>query len=131
MEVERLKVKNFLNKLDHPLKPEIELLRKIIFSANNQLSEHIKWNAPSFVLNGEDCLTFNFPPKKNCILLVFHRGAKIKEVPIAQLIEDRSGMLEWKSTDRAIARFYNSRDIENQKAELEKIIQNWLKALFP
>ena len=54
-------VQIYLDQLDHPLKPEILKIREIIFSANPDLTEHIKWNAPSFCLDGEDKITFNIP----------------------------------------------------------------------
>jgi uncharacterized protein YdhG (YjbR/CyaY superfamily) len=52
-------VEEFMNNLEHPLKKEIEEVRKIIQSANNQLTEHIKWKAPSFCYHQEDRVTFN------------------------------------------------------------------------
>ena len=126
----KIEVMHFLRDLEHPLKSEIELLREIILGANNQLKEHIKWNAPSYCYNEEDCITFNFPPKKDCILLVFHQGSKVKDLPPANLIQDKSGLLEWKSTNRAIIRFFTEKDIRDHKEQLEKIIQHWIAASY-
>ncbi len=120
-------VAGFLDKLDHPLRHEIELLREIVLNINDLFREQIKWNAPSFLFNGQDFLTFNFPPKKDCILLVFHRGAKVKVLPEANLVADNLGLLEWKSTDRAIARFHNEMEINNSKENLENIIKSWIQ----
>ena len=39
----------FLEGLDHPLKAEIERVRTIILGSNSEITEHIKWNAPSSV----------------------------------------------------------------------------------
>lgn len=69
-------VEQFLEKLNHPMRAEIDILRKMIFESVENLSEHIKWNAPSFCFNGDDRITFNFPPKKDTILIVFHCGSK-------------------------------------------------------
>lgn len=41
----------FLKELEHPLKDEIEEVRKIILSAADDITEQIKWNAPSFCYN--------------------------------------------------------------------------------
>src|SRR5262249_33098972 len=38
----------FLRELDHPLKKEIEAVRKIILCVSPAIREGIKWNAPSF-----------------------------------------------------------------------------------
>jgi hypothetical protein len=45
-------VNEFMNKLEHPLKSEMEAIRTVILSANNEITEGIKWNAPSFYFNG-------------------------------------------------------------------------------
>jgi flagellar motor switch protein FliG len=56
-------VVEYMNNLEHPLKKEIEEVRKIILSANKQITEHIKWNAPSFCFNNEDRVAFNLHGK--------------------------------------------------------------------
>ncbi|WP_243767421.1 DUF1801 domain-containing protein [Paenibacillus agricola] len=67
----------YMNNLEHPLKKEIEEVRKIILSANEQISEHIKWNAPSFCFENEDRVTFNLH-SKGYFRIVFHSGMKLK-----------------------------------------------------
>ncbi len=42
------KVNEYMSKLDHPLKAEIEAVRKIIKGADKKIAERIKWNAPSY-----------------------------------------------------------------------------------
>ena len=39
---------DFLDKLEHPLKPEIETIRQIILGVSPTIREGIKWNSPSF-----------------------------------------------------------------------------------
>ncbi|MBA9086161.1 uncharacterized protein YdhG (YjbR/CyaY superfamily) [Fontibacillus solani] len=68
-------VVDYLNHLDHPLKKEIEEARRIILGVNEQISEHIKWNAPSFCFNGDDRVTFNLQGK-GFFRIVFHCGDK-------------------------------------------------------
>jgi hypothetical protein len=41
-------VETFLGALDHPRKPEIVALRRIILGVDSSIREDIKWNAPSF-----------------------------------------------------------------------------------
>lgn len=116
----------FLKKLNHPLSKEIESLRKLIKSADKTLTEHIKWNAPSFCHNGDDRITFNFPPKKESVLLIFHRGAKSKKLPARLLIQDSSGLLEWKANDRALVKFSSQAEINKHKTTLKRIINEWI-----
>jgi uncharacterized protein YdhG (YjbR/CyaY superfamily) len=42
------RVDEFLDKLDHPFKAEVQALREIIKGVNRHITEQIKWNAPSF-----------------------------------------------------------------------------------
>ena len=120
-------VAHFMAALDHPFKAEIEQIRQIILTANKDLTENIKWNAPNFCLSGEDRITMRiYPPKQ--IQLIFHRGAKVLEMPKESLIFDNSGILQWKTNDRAVATFLNGADIEAKSEALVLIINAWLKA---
>jgi hypothetical protein len=120
-------VTHFMSALEHPFKAEIEQIRKIILAANKDLTENIKWNAPSFCLGGEDRITMRIHPPKQ-IQLIFHRGAKVLEMPKVPLISDNSGILSWKTNDRAVATFLSSADIEAKSEALILIINAWLKA---
>jgi uncharacterized protein YdeI (YjbR/CyaY-like superfamily) len=41
-------VTKFLDALDHPLKDEIEQIRKVILTSKTGLNENIKWNGPNY-----------------------------------------------------------------------------------
>ena len=56
-------VRAYMNQLNHPMKAEIEMVRRIIAGADSRLTERIKWNAPSFCLDGDDRITFNLHGK--------------------------------------------------------------------
>lgn len=70
-------VDRFLRDLDHPLKEEIVAVRDINLGADNEITEHIRWNAPSFCYQGQDRVTFKLHSQDG-IHLIFHRGAKVK-----------------------------------------------------
>lgn len=120
-------VQIYLDGLDHPMKPEILKIREMIFEVNPNLTEQIKWNAPSFCLNREDKITFNLPPKKDSIQLVFHRGVKKKELPKEKLINDDSGLLKWATNDRAVIRFTSMQEILDNETDFLEIIRKWLE----
>ena len=121
-------VTGFLDELNHPFRKEIDVLRNSILSANKNLTENIKWNAPNYYFENEDRITMRIQPMTTKVQLIFHRGAKKEEQPKDKLIESKSKMLVWKENDRAIITFKNSQEIENGKAELEKIINEWINA---
>ncbi len=120
-------VAHFMAALEHPFKQEIEQLRKIVLDANTDLTETIKWNAPNFCFEGTDRITMRiYPPKQ--VQLIFHRGAKVQALPTERLITDNSGLLVWKTNDRAVATFANMEDIQSKTTELAKIVGDWLDA---
>lgn len=122
-------VVEFMKNLDHPLKEEIEEIRSIILSTDGKITEHIKWNAPSFCYEGEDRITFNLHGK-GFIRLIFHCGAKVKVRKTKEpLILDSSGMLEWKAADRAIMKFTDKNDVIAKEEKLREIVIEWIKAI--
>ncbi|MGB7815828.1 MAG: hypothetical protein WBL28_05710 [Methylotenera sp.] len=48
MMAKTITVHDFMANLAHPLKAEIEAVRSIILAADANISECVKWNAPSF-----------------------------------------------------------------------------------
>lgn len=122
-------VAEFMNNLEHPLKEEIEEVRNIILSTDDKITEHIKWNAPSFCYEGEDRITFNLHGK-GFIRLVFHCGAKVKARNTNQpLIVDSSGILEWKAADRAMMKFTDKNDVKAKEEKLREVITKWLEVI--
>ncbi len=119
----------FLDKINHPLRTEIDKLREIIVSAEQTLAENIKWNGPNYTFHDEDRITMRVQPiTQKQIQLIFHRGAKKQEQPKEKLIKDSSGILVWKENDRAIAGFKDLGEIEIKRFALEAIVKLWLKA---
>jgi hypothetical protein len=128
MSKQNKEVTDFLEDLNHPFRNEIELLRTCILSANNDLTENVKWNGPNYCFNSEDRITMRIQPPSKQAQLIFHRGAKKQEQPKDKLIANKSKMLVWKENDRAIVTFKSLQDIENGQPDLKKIVIEWIKA---
>jgi uncharacterized protein YdhG (YjbR/CyaY superfamily) len=110
-------VELFIAKLDHPLKAEVETLRKIIKETNKEITEEIKWNAPSFSYHGNYLVTFNLR-ETNRIHLVFHN-------PLIPKV--RSALLEGEYVDRRMTYFSGMKDIKAKKAEFQKVLKELVK----
>lgn len=110
-------VDEFMDKLDHPFKVEVETVRQIIKNVNKDITEQIKWNAPSFSYKGEYLVTFNLR-EKGRIHLVFHNPA-ISKV--------KSTLLEGEYDHRRMAYFSDQEDIQAKKAVLEKALKDLIK----
>ena len=110
-------VDEFMDKLDHPFKTEVQLIREIIKNMHTDITEQIKWNAPTFSYKGEYLVTFNLWEKKR-IHLVFHN-------PMISKV--KSKLLEGDYDDRRMAYFADQSDIQAKRKVLEKALKDLLK----
>jgi hypothetical protein len=120
-------VDRFMERLDHPLKEAVEQLRTAILDSDEQITEHIKWNAPSFCYAGEDRVTFRLYPE-NRVQLIFHRGTKVRSDAADFAFEDRSGLLRWVSDDRAVVALRDVKDAEAKRQDLVELVNRWVVA---
>ena len=119
-------VAEFLQNLEHPLKKEVEEVRKIILNANTDLTEHIKWNAPSYCFNNDDRITFNLRGK-GFFQLIFHCGAKVKQQARKEpIMIDETGLLEWITNDRALVNFHDMSDVTSKAESLDPLVNQWI-----
>lgn len=122
-------VEQFMQELDHPLKAEIEAVRSLVKGANAALTEQIKWNAPSFCLDGDDRITLKlYPPRQ--IQLVFHRGAKVKDASDFRF-SDESGLIAWAAADRGLVTIRDMGDLDGKRDALVTLVNRWLEATRP
>lgn len=120
-------VEDFLDDLDSKKRLQVDALRDLILGIDPQLEEHIKWNAPSYVLDGEDRITFNLMNKQGVVKLVFHMGATRKEDKKgAPVMQDRSGLIEWSSDIRGTITFTSNEDVNSNLTTLKETIKGWL-----
>ena len=119
----------FLLKLKHPLKPELEAVRKIILGADPRIREGIKWNAPSFRFE-EYFATAGLRPNANFVHVIFHKGAKVKDnSTVGMRISDPSGMLEWLAEERCAAKFHDLEDVRAKEPALRNIVKQWIRQM--
>lgn len=120
-------VAEFMQKLEHPLKAEIEAVRAIILGADKQIGEGIKWNSPSFCIK-EYFATVNI--RNDALLVILHLGAKVKDSSFTGLtISDPAGLLEWLGKDRAAVKFRDMQAVEAQRTAFEDIVRQWITHL--
>ncbi len=110
-------VNDFMARLDHPLKAEVELVRGIIKNVNREIAEQIKWNAPSFSYKGESLVTFNLWEKRR-IHLVFHNS---------QISKVRNKLLDGDYDHRRMAYFADESEIHAKRKDLEKALIDLIK----
>lgn len=120
-------LEDFIRDLDKDKRLQVNALRDLILKTEPRLEEHIKWNAPSYVLDGEDRITFNLMNKQEVVKLVFHMGATRKESKAgAPVMQDESGLIQWSSDIRGMITFVSVEDVQSKVAPLKKIVKDWL-----
>jgi len=111
-------VDEFMARLDHPLKAEVQALRHIIKGVNPNITEQIKWNAPSFSTT-DYIATFNLHATQH-VHLVFHNPA------IASI---KSDLLEGDYVDRRMAYFATMDDAVAKKGALEEVVRQLVEIM--
>jgi hypothetical protein len=111
-------VDEFITKLEHPLKNEIESVRKIILDSSPHILEQVKWNAPSFRAK-DDFVTFHIRPVDK-IHLVFHHP---------DIVRIQSSLLQGDYKDRRMLYLVDQSSIEASRPELQRIIRELVKMM--
>ena len=119
-------VDEFLNGLDEDRRSQVLKLREYILDVEPSLTEHIKWNAPSYVKEDEDRMTFNTMNKESIVKLVFHMGATKKEEKKGQPVLDDARLIDWVSDIRGYMTFNTLGEIIANKNEIKRTVQEWL-----
>jgi len=117
---------DFLSVFDDERKPLVEALLIAIREACPQLTEIIKWKAPTFCYNGKDRMTIMLH-KKDRVGLILHTGVTPKEDKKApRLFYDESGLLEWNSNIRATISFFDIADFASKRDLFKTAVARWI-----
>jgi uncharacterized protein YdhG (YjbR/CyaY superfamily) len=118
----------YVEALDHPLRKELEAVRRLILGVSPDIREGIKWNSPSFRTT-EYFATINVQDS-NRLRLILHTGAKAKSSATAGLpIADPTGLLKWLAKDRCLVTLAAGKELPAKLAALEAILRQWIRHL--
>jgi hypothetical protein len=119
-------VQVFVAALDHPHKPEILALRRIILGADASIAEGIKWNAPSY--RTSDWFATTHLRAKHGVQIILHFGAKKRDgFTPRDAIADPESLLQWLAEDRAVAAFRDMADVEAKQSAFAALIREWIQ----
>ena len=107
-------VERWFAALDHPLKEVIQAVRAAILTADDRVTESIKWQSPTFSFAG-NIASIN-PRARRFVSLMFHRGA---EIP---------GRFPHLQGEGKLARYLNFADLAEVEAlgpELSALVRSW------
>ena len=103
----------------------IERLRAIVSAAAPDLSEEIKWNAPSYADAGRDRVTLGVE-RKGGVRLVLHRGAAVRTDGFT--FDDPTCLARWPSPDRGVITFADASAVEAVAQPLTDLLARWIAA---
>lgn len=119
-------VESFLFEVRHPQADIIEAVRKIIHQAVPELQEGIKWNAPSYSLEGKDIITFNFR-NFGGVALIFHTGPKGKDshtgtVPWTEVLSE----FTWIADKRGVLKIPDLENLRENQHAIATLLRKWV-----
>lgn len=116
----------YLAGLDGEAKAITALLRTLALGARGDVTEHIKWNAPSFCVEGDDRITLGLE-RSGGVRVVLHRGAKAKDMAGFRFA-DESGLVRWAAADRGVLMFRTEAEVAGHHEVLRDLFARWLDA---
>lgn len=129
-------VDEFMARLEHPFKAEVETLRRLILAVDPSIAEGIKWNAPSYRTTSRRTTDSRTTSEyfatthlrvKDGIGLILHLGAKARDLPAGGLgIDDPEKLLRWLGKDRASIELRGAADLAAKRAALQALIAQWI-----
>lgn len=102
----------------------VQELRTLIRAAHPGLVEGIKWNAPSFALDGTDLVTLGLQ-RDGTTRLVLHRGAKAKDNSGFRF-DDPAGLADWPAPDRGVVVIKDSEEMAAKSEQLTAMVGRWV-----
>lgn len=118
-------VDTWLAKLDHPMKPVLQAIRKVVVGADPSIREGIKWNSPSFRV--DEWFATAGTHRRDVVQLVFHLGAKVKDDSTKGVrIDDPGNLLEWHAKDRCSIKLASVKEVKAHERALRSIVKQWI-----
>jgi hypothetical protein len=120
-------VEQYPSALRGPIASEVRRLRDGILALDDRITEHIKWKAPSFVVSGEDRVTFALRPGRG-LEVILHRGVAVRADTATFRFDHDSGIVRWASPDRGIVSLADASAIAAHRDVLLALIRRWIDA---
>jgi uncharacterized protein YdhG (YjbR/CyaY superfamily) len=111
---------------DHPLKRDLETVRRIILGVSPKISEEIKWKVPSFRTSKEFFATLHARSTES-VQVILHLGAKVRPDQGLMSLADPKHLMKWLGKNRCLITLGKGPDIAKNRAAFVAIIRAWVK----
>ena len=105
---------------DNPQADLVQQVRTAILDASPDVTEAVKWQAPTFVYRGN--IASFYPKSRSHVSLMFHQGASLP---------DPTGILEGTGDVSRVAKFVDGDDLAAKSGALQDLIRAWVAAHRP
>lgn len=122
-------VEAFLDGLEHARLDDVREVRAALLTIPD-VTERVKWNAPSLCIDGDDRITFRLQPGDR-VELVFHRGSRTRDDAATFTFDDPSGLIAWSTPDRGVIAFPPDVPVSDLVPRVLVAARAWLTATRP
>lgn len=112
--------------LPEPSRAAMQALRALVAVSHPDVSEHVKWNGQSFVIDGDDRVSLGVA-KGGAVRAVLHRGAKVKSTGGFAFADD-TGLIQWAAVDRGVVTFSDVEDVAAKGETFQALCRRWFDA---
>lgn len=112
--------------LPEPSRAAMQALRGLVAASHPDVTEHVKWNGPSFVIDGDDRISLGVA-KGGAVRAVLHRGAKLKSTEGFAFADD-SGLIQWAAVDRGVVTFADQAEVAARGEAFQALCGRWFEA---
>jgi uncharacterized protein YdhG (YjbR/CyaY superfamily) len=112
--------------LKHPLKRELEAVRRIILSVSPETSEGIKWKVPSFRTSKDFFATLH-PRSTESVQVILHLGAKVRADQGLMTLADPQHLMKWLGPNRCLITLGKGPDVSKHRAAFAAIVRAWIE----
>lgn len=104
----------------------MQTLRRRVCDSHPEVKERVKWNAPSFYIDGDDRISVG-RAKDGSVRVVLHRGVKPKPADDFRF-DDPTGLIRWAAPDRGVILFTDPNEVDDQGEAFQSLCGAWLEA---
>ena len=120
-------VDQHLAELQHPRADDVRALRTAVLALDPGITEQVKWNAPSFVVDGVDRVTFRLAPR-DLFQVVLHRGTAKRDDAATFVFHDPTGLVRWAAPDRGVLDLTAPGAYAEHRDAVLGLIGRWIRA---
>jgi hypothetical protein len=105
----------WFTRYDNPQKELVQAVRAVMLGADDRVTETIKWQAPTFMYQGN--IASFFPKATRHVSLMFHTGASLP---------DPDGILEGDGEVSRVVKIADAADLAAKADSLRAVVRAWI-----